>query len=1216
MSPNPELTRLPYPVALTAQRLEDGLASDEDVVKTLLRLKDCFEASIKYLGSVVLVDYFHSPAVQSARTEALLQKMIRPSLGVWVSTIVGDVSRWLVANLDDSQIPPVARLFISPGQGQGANPKSTELFQQAEAFVAYRNDALGHGALRSDATYRQDLSRWQPLLRQLLDAVASLAPWQLCLVTDPDQCQSWMGPLPSASRESVPFLREQVGHFVLIRPVERLRVEVKDLHPFVCLLPDNGQTHRLHYYDFLHRYQETRKEAAMLEYDEGFKRAFPDPLPGLEDVFTRELLAQTFKRHQSAMREIDGRVANFSELLAQHAHIVGRAFALERVQKFVAENDRGLLVIEAEPGKGKTALLAHLIEETFGHYAPPPVHFFYRRTAGIQNPNVCVRSLYGALLEAHNLTEAEESRAQQDADAVFTKLTNLLSHEIAPRLLPSRPQLIFIDALDEAGSGSMGSTAFQRVPENIPAGVYFIVTTRPVKERASLARRDNLHWLNLDALEFREYNLWDSQLYVITKMADAGLGPDTLAEIARLGAGNFLVLTLLCRHLRTGLRSSEVADFLHRLATNGAKDMLGFIYEEFWERLAERCTSADMNVLCDVAGLFATAQAPVTADILCECLELRAGDWDFALRRLGEYLAIMDEEQADARQVFYRIYHETFADFLRGKFHTHEHRFNELLGNYALGWAARDDGYERTFSLRFAPTHLIAARRWDDLEKLLTDLTFLEAKNEAGLVFDLATDFTNTVNAVPAGRPQRHILELLGEALRREIHFIARHAKDYPQALFQVLWNNCWWYDCPEVVPHYKEAKGEWVQPALKLCTLMENWRTQKETVQPGFYWVCSKGLPLQPLGGGQRTVLRAHEGPIESVCFSPDGSTLASGSWDNTVRVWDSASGRERAILRGHDLTVTSVCFSPDGVLSPADRMTKRCGCGTPPTGRNGPSCADMKAWFRASVSRRMGACSPAGRQTKRCGSGTPLAARNGPSCADMKAGLRAFVSRRMGAPSPVGRQTKRCGSGTPPAARNGPYCADMKTEFRASVSCRTRTPLSAGLMIVPMRVWDAASGQEQAVVRGHIHRVSSVCCSPDGSTLASGSWDKTVRVWDAASGREQAVLRAHESPVWSVCFSPDSRTLASGSWDHTVRIWDAASRQEQAILHGHQSGVKSVCASLDGRILASGSSDKTVRVWDAASGQERRVLRGHQGSVSSICFSPEGCTFRQRIV
>ena len=83
------------------------------------------------------------------------------------------------------------------------------------------------------------------------------------------------------------------------------------------------------------------------------------------------------------------------------------------MKRFIEEHDRGLLLIEAEPGKGKTALLCHLIENEFGHYSPPPVHFFYRRTAGITDPDVCVKSLYAAFLEAHGIEESEESAASQ-----------------------------------------------------------------------------------------------------------------------------------------------------------------------------------------------------------------------------------------------------------------------------------------------------------------------------------------------------------------------------------------------------------------------------------------------------------------------------------------------------------------------------------------------------------------------------------------------------------------------------------------------------------------------------------------------------------------------------------------------------------------------------------------------------------------------------------
>jgi WD40 repeat protein len=86
---------------------------------------------------------------------------------------------------------------------------------------------------------------------------------------------------------------------------------------------------------------------------------------------------------------------------------------------------------------------------------------------------------------------------------------------------------------------------------------------------------------------------------------------------------------------------------------------------------------------------------------------------------------------------------------------------------------------------------------------------------------------------------------------------------------------------------------------------------------------------------------------------------------------------------------------------------------------------------------------------------------------------------------------------------------------------------------------VWDAASGQELLTLFGHTDTVSGVAFSPDGTRLATTSWDKTVKVWNVASGQELLTLSGHTERVKRIAFSPDGTRLVTASEDGTVRVY-----------------------------------------------------------------------------
>ena len=102
----------------------------------------------------------------------------------------------------------------------------------------------------------------------------------------------------------------------------------------------------------------------------------------------------------------------------------------------------------------------------------------------------------------------------------------------------------------------------------------------------------------------------------------------------------------------------------------------------------------------------------------------------------------------------------------------------------------------------------------------------------------------------------------------------------------------------------------------------------------------------------------------------------------------------------------------------------------------------------------------------------------------------------------------------------------------------------------------------------------------SPDGQTIASGSWDKTVKLW-SRDGKLLNTLKGHDAYVSSVVFSPDGQTIVSGSWDKTVKLWSRDGRLLNT-LKGHDVYVRSVVFSPDGQTIASGSEDKTIKLWN----------------------------------
>ncbi|VFM96802.1 MAG: WD domain-containing protein, G-beta repeat-containing protein [Candidatus Kentron sp. G] len=219
--------------------------------------------------------------------------------------------------------------------------------------------------------------------------------------------------------------------------------------------------------------------------------------------------------------------------------------------------------------------------------------------------------------------------------------------------------------------------------------------------------------------------------------------------------------------------------------------------------------------------------------------------------------------------------------------------------------------------------------------------------------------------------------------------------------------------------------------------------------------------LKLWNVASGQAIrTLKGHSDNVRSVAFAPDGRAVLSGSNDNTLKLWDVANGEMLRTLKGHSDSVTSVAFAPDGRTALSGSIDKT-----------------LKRWNVASGEM-----------------------------------LHTFEGH------------------------SGPV-------YSVAFAPDGRTALS-GSSDKTLKLWDVANGQEIHIFRGHSNEVMSVAFAPDGRTALSGSiGGNTVRLWDVASGQAIQTLPVHGKPhsswVWSVAFSPDGRRAASGGYDGTIIVW-----------------------------------------------------------------------------
>ena len=183
-----------------------------------------------------------------------------------------------------------------------------------------------------------------------------------------------------------------------------------------------------------------------------------------------------------------------------------------------------------------------------------------------------------------------------------------------------------------------------------------------------------------------------------------------------------------------------------------------------------------------------------------------------------------------------------------------------------------------------------------------------------------------------------------------------------------------------------------------------------------------------------------------------------------------------------------------------------------------------------------------------------------------------------------------------------------------RIGIGVRAKKENASGSSRYSVEVWDATTGEAKEMRLGHLDRVKSITFSPDGSHIASASFDgfnNAARLWNVQTGKRIPLKNTHLKGVNLVVFSLDGPTFATvGRDDNTTYLWDGKTGNQKITLTGYTKQVSCIAYSPDNKIIATGSYDGTIRLWDATTGTHQTTLASAVGGVRSLAYSPDGNT------
>ncbi len=331
------------------------------------------------------------------------------------------------------------------------------------------------------------------------------------------------------------------------------------------------------------------------------------------------------------------------------------------------------------------------------------------------------------------------------------------------------------------------------------------------------------------------------------------------------------------------------------------------------------------------------------------------------------------------------------------------------------------------------------------------------------------------------------------------------------------------------------------------------------------------------------------HDEAFNSIAYSPDGKTVASGTKNGSVKIWDVSTGKRIQTISGHNSEkIYTAAFQPDSAIITIGTKS------------------EIQLWNVQTGDLVKTVPEPRYNvYSVKYSDDNQLIATGGES---KKARLwDAQTGRFLG--SFVGHENYIYSVDISPDSR---ILATAGGYNRRRPEVKERFNRDNSVCLWEIRLGEIyLIGERLANFTEHTDWVNTVEFSPDGQTLASCSQDKTIQLWDVNTRTHLRTLTGHEDGVSDIVYSPDGKTLASGSLDETIRLWNPNTGDVLLTLVEGVGPVTAMAYSPDGSLLASSTkNNNAIHLWDAKGGGQLHTFIGHTNLINEVAFSTDGKT------